>query len=64
MDKKCDFMVSCVSVGVQMVQIILSVSRAAGMAQVKVTADTVRSHQDCAEVYSEMATVSSSAGES
>lgn len=34
------------------------------MAQVKVAGDAVRSHQDCAEVYSDMATVSSSAGES
>ncbi|XP_067467192.1 PROP paired-like homeobox 1 [Thunnus thynnus] len=31
------------------------------MAQVKVAGDTVRSHQDCADVYSDMATVSSSA---
>ncbi|KAK9541943.1 hypothetical protein VZT92_001954 [Zoarces viviparus] len=31
------------------------------MAQVKVAGDAVRSHQDCAEVYSDMATVSSSA---
>uniref|UniRef100_A0A3Q3LQ36 Homeobox protein prophet of Pit-1 n=2 Tax=Mastacembelus armatus TaxID=205130 RepID=A0A3Q3LQ36_9TELE len=31
------------------------------MAQVKVAGDTVRSHQDCAEVYSDMATVSSTA---
>lgn len=34
------------------------------MAQVKVAGDTVRSHQDCADIYSDMATVSSSAGES
>ncbi|KAK2922230.1 hypothetical protein Q8A73_001715 [Channa argus] len=31
------------------------------MAQVKVAGDTERSHQDCAELYSDMATVSSSA---
>ncbi|CAK6962357.1 PROP paired-like homeobox 1 [Scomber scombrus] len=31
------------------------------MAQVKTAGDTVRSHQDCADVYSDMATVSSSA---
>ncbi|XP_059215915.1 PROP paired-like homeobox 1 [Centropristis striata] len=31
------------------------------MAQVKVSGDAMRSHQDCAEVYSDMATVSSSA---
>lgn len=35
-----------------------------GMAQVKVAGEAVRSQQDCAEVYSDMATVSSSAGES
>lgn len=32
------------------------------MAQVKEAVDAVRSHQDCAEVYSDMTTVSSSAG--
>lgn len=47
-----------------MVQIVSSASRASVMAQVKTTADAVRSHQDCADVYSDMATVSSSAGES
>ncbi|KAM3606744.1 uncharacterized protein V6R79_022500 [Siganus canaliculatus] len=31
------------------------------MAQVKAAGDTARSHQDCAEVYSDMATVSSTA---
>ncbi len=60
----CDFMVSCVCARDHTVQIVPSVSRAAVMAQVKVAGDAVRSHQDCAEVYSDMATVSSSAGES
>lgn len=39
-------------------------SRAAAMAQVKAAGDPVRSPQDRAEVYSDMATVTSSAGES
>ncbi|KAF0027171.1 hypothetical protein F2P81_019912 [Scophthalmus maximus] len=43
-------------------QTIPSLSRAAVMAQVKVAGDAAaRSQQDCAEVYSDMATVSSSA---
>ncbi|XP_037127012.1 PROP paired-like homeobox 1 [Syngnathus acus] len=33
------------------------------MAQVKVTGDATRSHQDCSDVYSSMATVSSTAAE-
>ena len=48
--------------GDQMVHIVSSVSTAAVMAQVKSAGDTVRSHQDCADLYSDMATVSSSAG--
>lgn len=64
MDSADDFMVSCVCVDDQTVQIVPLVRRAAVMAQVKVAGDTVRSQQDCADVYSDMATVSSSAGES
>jgi len=51
----CDFMLSCVSVWG---------CRAEEMAQVKVPGDTVRTHQDYTDVYSDMATVTSSAGES
>lgn len=50
-----DSMFSCVSV---------SGRRRAEMAQVKVAGDAGRSQQDYTEVYSDMATVSSSAGES
>ena len=49
----------------QTIRTIPSQSRGEVMAQVKVAGDAAaRSHQDCAEVYSDMATVSSSAGES
>lgn len=58
------FMVRGVCVGDQRAQIVPSARRAAVMAQVKVAGDAARSHQDCSEVYSDMATVSSSAGES
>ncbi|TDH00863.1 hypothetical protein EPR50_G00174110 [Perca flavescens] len=53
---------TCVGVGFDTVQMVPSVSRAAAMAQVKEAGD-VRSHQECAEVYSDMATVSSSAAD-
>lgn len=59
-----DFMVSCACVWDQTVQIVPLVRRAAAMAQVKVAEDAARSQHDCADVYSDMATVSSSAGES
>lgn len=59
-----DFMVSCVCVWDQTVQIVTLVRRTAAMAQVKVAGDAARSQQDCADVYSDMATVSSSAGQS
>lgn len=58
-----DFKVSCVCAWDQTVQMVSLVRRAAAMAQVKVAEDT-RSQQDCADVYADMATVSSSAGES
>lgn len=61
----CDFMVGCVCVwGISGCRWSRQCSRAAAMAQVKVAGDAARSHQDCAEVYSDMATVSSRAGES
>ncbi|XP_055358340.1 PROP paired-like homeobox 1 [Betta splendens] len=44
-----------------MVNRFLLVRRAAAMAQVKVTGDATRGQQDCGDIYSDMATVSSSA---
>lgn len=64
MDLAGAFLVSRVCVGAQTVQTVPFVRRDTVMAQVKVAGDAARSQQDCADVYSDMATVSSSAGES
>lgn len=45
-------------------QVVVLVSRAAAMAQPKAAGDPGRSPQDGAELFSDMATVTSSAGES
>lgn len=55
---------ACGGGGDRRLQIVPSASRAAAMAQVKAAGDPVRTPQDCVEVYSDMATVTSSAGES
>lgn len=50
--------------GVQTEHAVLSASRAAAMAQLKATGGSLRSSHDCAELFSDVATVTSSAGES